>query len=114
MAYIRAEGHWVTWGFGVSDGGPPCRLSGLAWFWPPTQTFKKEWNKKKRNCRMMNLEAIYQRYQVEDRGPRDRKVSQLMQLTRREGKKPGATSATRLWTTNCSRTLKKKMFQEFP
>lgn len=92
---------------------PPCRLSGLASFWPPTQTFKRERNKEKWYFRVISWKPCNQRHQVEDRGPRDRKVSQDTDAADQErGEKtmglvqPWGTSGTRLWTTNFSRALK--------
>lgn len=74
-AYVRTEGHSATGRLVAGDQEPPCRPSGLAWFQPLTQSIKKGWNKKKWCFRGMNLEAMNQRHQVEDGGPRDRKVS---------------------------------------
>lgn len=54
----------------------PCRPGGLAQVQPLTGTVKKEQNKKKQCFMVMNLEAMNQRQQVENRGPRDGKVSE--------------------------------------
>lgn len=86
--------------------------------WPslapaPTQTVKKGWGKKKWYFRVMSLEAMYRRYQVEDREPRDRKFSQdadAADLERGGGMtglfQPCSTPGTRLCITKLPRSLK--------
>lgn len=77
----------------VMQSTPPRRPSGLPCFWPPTQTVKKGWNKKKCYFRVMNLEAVYERHQVEDGDPEPgRSARTLTQLTRDRGEddRPGS------------------------
>ena len=106
MACVRAEGHWVTQGLGASDGESPLQAEWSGLVLATNTDFQERMEQKEMVFQGDKLEAMYQRHQVEDRGPRDRKVSQDTDAADQErGEKtmglfqPWGMSGTRLWTT---------------